>query len=401
MASQRIDVASVAFPWERAIPFVPWTIVPYWSIDLLYVLALLACTTRRELDRHALRLLLVQVVCVAAFLVVPLRFSFPRPAVGGGFGALFTLLRAFDAPFNQAPSLHIGLLVVIWARLLHHVPSWLRWPLHGWMALIGVSVLTTWQHHFVDVPTGLGVGLAALWALPVEGPAPLVGIALTADPARRRVATTHGLLSLACAAAAIGGGTRLWLAWPALAFALVAFCYAAVGAPGFQKRPDGRLTAGAVGLLAPYLGVAWLNSRLWTRRAPEPVAIADGVFIGRIPTRAMLARAPFALVVDLCAELPCGRDPRVRYTALPVLDLTAPDHETLRAAVAAIEDGRRFGPVLVCCALGYSRSACAVAAWLLATGRAPSATEALHTVRRSCPATVLDHAHRSAIEVLA
>ena len=42
---------------------------------------------------------------------------------------------------------------------------------------------------------------------------------------------------------------------------------------------------------------------------------------------------------------------------------------------------RARGPVLVCCALGYSRSACAVAAWLLATGRAATVDAALARVR--------------------
>ena len=52
-----------------------WTIVPYWSIDLLYAISPFVCTTRRELDRHAQRLLLVQVISIVFFIAFPLRFA--------------------------------------------------------------------------------------------------------------------------------------------------------------------------------------------------------------------------------------------------------------------------------------------------------------------------------------
>jgi membrane-associated phospholipid phosphatase len=118
MASKHPGVRVVVFDWERHIPFVPWTIVPYWSIDLFYGLSLLLFATRREVDIHARRLLAAQLVAVACFLAVPLRFSFERPAADGAAGWLFAALGAFDLPYNQAPSLHIALLVILWVASL-------------------------------------------------------------------------------------------------------------------------------------------------------------------------------------------------------------------------------------------------------------------------------------------
>jgi hypothetical protein len=385
LASTRAHTGVIAFAWERAIPFLPWTIVPYWSIDLLYAISLFVCTTRREVDRHGQRLLFIQLVSIAFFIAFPLRFSFERPQSDGLFGALFTALTSFDKPFNQAPSLHIALLVAIWVRLAAHLPR-TRWlllhtSLHVWMALIGVSILTTYQHHFIDLPTGAALGFLALWALPDEEESPLRRWSFTRDRKRRRLALLYAAGAAACTALACLGGTWLWMSWPAGALALVALIYAAIGERGFQKSASGRISAGARALLAPYLGAAWLNSRLWTRNHPHPSEVRDGVWIGRIPT----SGEPFAAIVDLCAELSCAEHPA--YRCVPVLDLTVPDAEALRDAAQAIESAPK--PLLVCCALGYSRSAAAVVEWLLTTRRAASYDEAAAMVRKARPSTVL------------
>ena len=63
--------------------------------------------------------------------------------------------------------------------------------------------------------------------------------------------------------------------------------------------------------------------------------------------------------------------------------------QQLREAVAAIEECKSCRPTLVCCALGYSRSASAVAAWLVATGRMACLEEAGDTIRERRPQVVL------------
>lgn len=399
-AAQRTVVSSLAFAWERAIPFWPWTILPYWSIDLLYGISLFVCATRAELDAHAKRLLTAQLAAVACFLALPLRFAFDRPPADGWAGALFALLGSFDLPFNQLPSLHIALGVILWSLFAARLRGMARILLDVWFILIGVSALTTWQHHFIDVPTGFALGWLCvwLWPLPASGLAsPLRAWRRTADPARHRLAWTYvtGALVLAGGGVALGG-VAFWLLWPALSLGLVAAAYAGLGATAFQKSADGRSSLTVRWLLAPYLIGAWLNSRWWTRRAPEPVPVADDVWLGRIPGPRDLTGAPFAGIVDLTAEMSLPRAGPARGVA-PVLDLIVPDAASLAASTGHIERLRSKGPVLVCCALGYSRSACAVAAWLVRTGRAATVHDAIARVRASRPDVRFHQGHVAAL----
>lgn len=401
LASRRLGVGSIAFGWEHAIPFVPWTIVPYWSIDLFYGLSLLICLTRSELDRHAQRLFAAQLISVACFITFPLRFSFDRPAADGIYGALFTALGSFDKPFNQAPSLHISLLVLIWVRLAAHTrPMWLRAVLHVWMLVVGVSVLTTYQHHFIDIPTGLAVGFAILWALPEGTRSPLAGMSIASDPRRKRLAAIYAVGGALAAIPPLLGGSWLWMLWPAGSLGVVALNYFAIGERGFQKTARGTMSVGAWGLLAPYFFGAWLNSRLRNAWRPKSGLVADGVSVGRIRGPLDGDRASFAAVVDMSAELPFAVAKGQHYRSIPVLDLTVPSSEKLREAVAAIEEARAHGPVLVCCAVGLSRSAAAVVAWLVATGRAEDVDAAIRMVREARPSLVVFPGLRSALEEL-
>jgi hypothetical protein len=262
-----------------------------------------------------------------------------------------------------------------------------------WFVMIGGSVLTTFQHHFIDLPTGFALGWLCtwLWPMPSVAPGPVSAWRYSNDPARHRLALVYFTAALCCGAVALyAGGLALWLCWPALSLALVGSFYAGVGAAGFQKDAQGRMSLAARWLLAPYLAGAWLNSRWWTRRAPQPVHVMDDVWIGRMPARRDLA--PFAGVVDVSAELPLPSSSRSTHV-VPMLDLVAPERSTLARAARAIERSREHGPVLVCCALGFSRSACAVAAWLVSTGRAANAAQAIARLRDARGEVVLHDSH--------
>ncbi|AOJ74522.1 phosphatase PAP2/dual specificity phosphatase family protein [Burkholderia ubonensis] len=398
LAARRAAVPTFAFGWEHAIPFVPWTIVPYWSIDLLYALSFFFWTRRDDLLDHVKRLLTVQLISVACFIAWPLRFGFERPDAGGVAGALFTLLMGFDKPFNQAPSLHIGLLVVLWAVYAKHLrgtPA--RAALHLWFAAIGVSVLTTYQHHVIDVPTGAAVGCLALFLFPLRDAAghsrsgDAAPCAASRALARRYAlgAATFVLVVLGCVPRA--PAAALLAGWVALALACVAWIYWR-GAPGaFQKDADGRFPPFMQGLLAPTIAGAFVNSRAWTFRRPAPARLDERVSIGRTPTTRELRRHGFTGVVDLTAEMPrwAATDASCAYATVPQLDLVVPSCAQLAAAVEAIERLHAQGrDVLVHCALGYGRSVLCAAAWIAMRRGLHDARDALAAVRAVRPRAV-------------
>jgi hypothetical protein len=368
VASQRAHVGTLMFPWERYIPFLAWTILPYWSSDLLYALSIGICRTRAELDLHAKRLLAIQVFSIACFLAFPLKCAFQRPAVSGWAGDLFAALHSFDQPFNQAPSLHAGLAVILWVRFRAHTSGVFRILLAAWFFLMVASTLTTYQHQFIDVPTGAWAGLLVVAAIPER----------RAIDAQRKLAFFYFAGASACTIAAfVLRGFGWALLWPGFALSMVAAVYWTGDSAWFGKR-----SRPMAWVMLPYTAAAWINSRLWTRGQPTKNHLTDAVWIGRAPSA--LDRNGMNSVVALAPELLIRGDAHVA-----MLDLSPPTEDQLDAAVRAIMRlaGRR--PTLVCCALGYSRSAIASAAWLIAAGHAANPDDAIDQVRRARPQVIV------------
>jgi protein-tyrosine phosphatase/membrane-associated phospholipid phosphatase len=394
-------VGSFVFGWEKHIPFWPWTIVPYMALDAFYAGSLYLCATRAELDTHAKRLLSASVLSVAGFLLFPLQFSFVRPATSGFTGLLFKLLAGFDKPYNQAPSLHISLVLLVWLVFARHLRGVARWLAHGWFLLVALSVFTTYQHHFIDGVAGAAVGVLCVYLFPDE---PSTWQCAPGPPAidrlwQRKLAAGYLLGAALCLALAAALGGWAWLlAWTSISLLLVGLAYAGWGVAIFQKH-DGRLSWAARLLLLPYRVGAWGSSRWFTRRGRPSTEVAPGIWLGRVPGRADWQHLPAGAVLDLTAEFSLSRAARTRpHRSVPLLDLVVPTPAQLAQAVAALDELAAYPPVLVHCALGYSRSALVVAAWLLHCGRAATPAGALAQLRAARPQVVIGSAHLAALE---
>lgn len=389
----RTDVQSLVFAWEHWIPFIPWTIIPYWSIDLLYGISLLICTSRRELDRHALRLVAASLIACVGFLLFPLQFTFQRPITDGVAGLLFRQLEQFDLPYNQAPSLHIILAWLLWLRYRAHLSAVWRKVLTAWFLLIGLSVLTTWQHHVIDVASGLVVGVIISYLLPISWH----GRWRPLHRPHYALARRYGAGSLIFLLAGLLVPYGYLLLWPALAMAIVAGGYLGLRESIWQKNSNGQISLSAWLLLLPVIAGAHISRRYFCRRLTPVSEINDGIAIGCWPVSDVVQ----ASVLDLTAEFNASTKVRgYPYICYPLLDLTAPDRQQLLEAVEQLRYlHQRHDSVLVHCALGLSRSALVVAAWLIMERRV-TAIQSVETLRACRPEIVLSAAHVALLEEL-
>jgi protein-tyrosine phosphatase len=191
-------------------------------------------------------------------------------------------------------------------------------------------------------------------------------------------------------------GAWLWLLWGSCALIAVASIYF-LGNPLLFRNHNGRMEEAVLVLLAPYLLSAWLNSRCWTYKHPEPSQIVSGLWLSRLPSRSVIKHLQPVTLVDCCAELPVMACGQIVY-GVPMLDLLAPEVAQIEQGVAVINAAQQTGNTLVFCALGYSRSAVIIIASLIDQGLAANIDEAVNTVRKARPRLVLSALHRAKLE---
>ena len=166
ITSRRGDVGTWYFEWERHIPFVPVMILPYMSIDALFVAAPFVCRDERERRVFATRIVLAVLVAGACFLLMPLRLAVDRPAVEGWLGAVFAGLGLVDRPFNLFPSLHIAFSVMLSEVYVRRSRGLVRVAWVTYFVIVGLSTLLTYQHHIIDMAGGAVLAGLLLYLVP-------------------------------------------------------------------------------------------------------------------------------------------------------------------------------------------------------------------------------------------
>lgn len=363
---------------DYRIPFIPWTIVPYWSLDILFVTAFLIQKDGRELWTHTMRVVAGILAACAGFLLFPLRCDAGPLSGAGVFQPWFSTLGLFDKPFNQAPSLHIILLLIVWRAHLPKVPERFRPVAYAWGALIALSTLTTRQHGLIDVLAGAAVGVVLVNLIRPEAWLHREGVSTP------RLVLRYGAgAAIALVAAFLLAPVSVvaaWVAlWAACAAGLVTSAYATGSSAVYAKR-GGRTHWAAFLMLAPVMIPQRLAHR-WLARRGGVFTVAPGVSFGPIH-----AEAPEgAAILDLTAEHRLRKIPESGYVAIPLNDLAEISPEKLELAAETVERLREKGPVHIVCALGLSRSAGVAAAWLQHTGRARTEHDAVRAVREARP----------------
>lgn len=438
VTSQRSDVGVWVYEWERAIPFIPWMVIPYLSLDLFFVAAPFLCRNRAEVRLLSARIIFSIAVAALCFLLLPLRLTFEPVIAEGWIGRGFEFFLLFDQPYNLFPSLHIALAAVLVAHFVKHTRGGVRIAVVIWFALVGASTLFTHRHHAVDLGGGAVLGMFAIYVFrPTEEVAQHT--ALIQDDSRvqddatvRRDITArissrpyeakvHAPLAVLYAVgAALCAFTAWWvwfqwgagvwaiaLLWPATSLAIVAMGYAGAGVGVFRKRA-GAIAPGARLVLAPVLIGQWLSWLWYSTRSRAWDEVVPRLWIGRRLSKRDATRARrdgLTAVLDLTAESSeCASLRNGVYENVQVMDLTAPTIEQIDGSIAFIKQHLQqgnTGAVLVHCKAGYSRSAAIVGAYLLRAGHAKSAADAMTMLRAVRPRIVIRREARAAIESFA
>lgn len=163
------DAESFVFEFEKEIPFISWMLIPYMSSGLFFAMVFFWCRTKTQLKIYTLRFALATVVAGICFVIFPLKHSFERPQTNNEAVLSFEkFIELFDSPYNQAPSLHVTYAVLYWTVVKVRFDGLTKWLIAVWLLLMIISTVFVYQHHIIDLISGLFLAVFCLLVLKIK-----------------------------------------------------------------------------------------------------------------------------------------------------------------------------------------------------------------------------------------
>ncbi|WP_082891154.1 phosphatase PAP2/dual specificity phosphatase family protein [Chryseobacterium glaciei] len=352
-------VPSFVFDFEKYIPFLPWTIIPYMTSGLFFCSVFFFCNTKEQLKVLTQRMLFVTVVAGICFLLFPLKFSLQRPEVNNSiFGYSFQFLTTFDSPFNQAPSLHIVYAFIFWS-VFRNLKKW-RIFLMIWLVAIGISTLTTYQHHLIDIISGTILAHISFIIFPYQKNNFLYR--------NFQVANFYFLLGWIIVSVSLllyKFSHAYWLIflWMALVMIIVGYQYQKNNIH-FLKDNNGNISFFKKIFYFPYSLIYWIFWK-FLRKNKRPLEIVDNIYISSKPDKKDLQDFEInknIFIYDLSSEIEENSEIKEKstYYSVPFLDIGMLDiHQTKKLVLKITENYHQLpkdGKILIHCTMGYTRS---------------------------------------------
>lgn len=354
-------VPSYVFGFEKYIPFLACTIIPYMSSGLFFLLVFFVTTSKTELLLLSKRMLFITIVSGIFFFLFPLQYSVEKPLVESSWlKPFFDYLKTWDNNFNQAPSLHVSYACIYWSVFINKTKGCTKTLVGCWIVLIGLSTLTIYQHHIIDVITALIVVSMAFFIFPQ-----------TNNKRNTRIAMVYYLSALMLAFVLL----FLYQISYILTFIVIwlIICLLVVGNAyinnntSFLKKENGRFKLTMSFICLPYI-LVYRCLRLFFRKKGHPLftEIYPRVYVGaklnNKSAKEFLALAKKVVVVDLTAEDSENRFFRTYadYHCFPLLDIASADDLKIEKIVRFIS--RKYidldvdSIIYIHCMMGYSRS---------------------------------------------
>ncbi len=346
---------SWAMPLDARIPFVPWMLLPYMTLGVVF-LSIFVCNKNEQLLRTLSHTTLFATVCAGVcFVWFPAKFSVQAPITDLALlSQLQVAMLSLDRPFNQLPSLHVAYAVILISVLSKGIKNrWRRMALGFWLGLSAVSTLFVYQHHVLDCVGGLALGFLSIYII-------RACMSSTVDPP---VAFYYFVASICCFILGLLFLPRGLTLYLCASLCLVSLAYFRQDR-NFLHKKNGCHPWWIRFIYAPYLMGYWVTWRLmrsWQRPHRKDLFVRHTaqLWAGRCLTAKEFSSLPSdCTVIDLSPELREGLARQSsHYIHIPILDIVTIPRSALDECMEIIHSAiTAQNVVYVHCAMGFSRS---------------------------------------------